>query len=176
MILNYKEKDLFTKASVFMLAHPHGIPRLMSSFAFEDPSIGPPQDTNQRIISPKISPDGHSCQNGWVCEHRWRAIANMVKFRSITDGTIIKNFRTLGDNQIAFCRGNKGLVVINNSNGTINQELDACVPDGTYCDVISGELINNKCSGKTIQVENGKAFFSVADIVAIHAGAKVNRL
>lgn len=39
-ILTYKFGSTYQKAVIFMLAHPHGIPRVMSSFAFNDGGQG----------------------------------------------------------------------------------------------------------------------------------------
>jgi len=73
-------------AVAFMLAYPYGYPRVMSSFFFHDPSQGPPHDGSGNILSPIINSD-KTCGNGWVCEHRWRQIYNMVKFRNVVAGT-----------------------------------------------------------------------------------------
>lgn len=161
-----------------MLAHPHGgnHPRIMSSFSFDDASQGPPQDSDGNIVSRGIDEKGQ-CTGGWVCEHRWRPIANMIKFRAATQNTLVKSFMNIAENQISFCRGNKGFIVINNSDQDLFQTLTACVPDGKYCDVISGELVNFQCTGKTISVSGGKANIAISPdsdgIVAIHVGAKL---
>lgn len=52
-------------ATAFKLAHPFGIKRMMSSFAFTDTDQGPPQDGQGNLIPPSINPDG-TCGNGWV--------------------------------------------------------------------------------------------------------------
>jgi alpha-amylase len=178
MILSYKDKDLFTKASIFMLAHPHGEnhPRLMSSFYFDDPSQGPPQNTSdESIISRGVNSNG-ACTNGWVCEHRWPQIANMIKFRAVTDGEPVKSFTNIAEDQISFCRGSKGFVAINNSNKNLNATVNACLPDGVYCDVISGDLVNGQCTGKSIVVTDGKANVQVLrfsdGVFATHVSAR----
>ena len=66
-------------AVAFMLAFPYGYPCLMSSYFFNDRDQGPPN------LSPSINPDG-TCGNGWVCEHRWRQIFNMVAFMNVVAG------------------------------------------------------------------------------------------
>jgi hypothetical protein len=168
---------LFAKATAFMLAHPHGgkHPRLMSSYLFFDPSQGPPQDIDGNIISRGIDSDG-SCTQGWICEHRWPEIVNMIQFRAQTEGEPVRSFTNIATNQISFCRGKKGFVAINNSNQNLNATVDACVPDGVYCDVISGELSNGLCTGKSVVVRNGRAEIDLAynsdGFLAIHVGAK----
>ena len=69
-----------------MLAWPYGYPRVMSSYYFDDPDQGPPHDGNCSILSPIIYPN-KTCGKGWVCEHRWRQIYNMVKFSIVVAGT-----------------------------------------------------------------------------------------
>jgi alpha-amylase len=49
-----------------------------------------------------------SCGGGWICEHRWRQIYNMVRFRNTAQGQPVQNWWDNGNNQIAFSRGNKG--------------------------------------------------------------------
>ncbi|CAG0907600.1 unnamed protein product, partial [Cyprideis torosa] len=41
--------------------------------------VGPPMDEDGNILDV-------SCGNGWICEHRWREIANMVIFRNVVRG------------------------------------------------------------------------------------------
>ena len=38
-----------------MLAHPYGVPQLMSSFDFHDTEAGPPMDSSGNIVSPAIN-------------------------------------------------------------------------------------------------------------------------
>lgn len=55
-ILTYKDPKQYKAAIAFMLAHPYGTTRVMSSFAFTDPEAGPPMDGSQNLISPEINP------------------------------------------------------------------------------------------------------------------------
>lgn len=72
-----------------------------------------------------------------------------------------------------------GFLVINNDDYDLNQSLQTGLPAGSYCDVISGNLENGRCTGKTITVGgDGKAQFSISNrdedpMVAIHANAKL---
>ncbi|KRT80828.1 hypothetical protein AMK59_6017, partial [Oryctes borbonicus] len=140
----------YKMAVAFMLAHPYGSTRVMSSFAFDNTDAGPPADGAGNIISPGIN-DDESCSNGWVCEHRWRQIYNMVGFRNAVQGTTLNDWWDNGAQQIAFCRGGAGFVAFTNG-GSIAQTMETCLPSGTYCDVISGSLENGSCTGKTVTV------------------------
>ena len=68
-------------AVIFMLSWPYGVPRVMSSYDFHEDGTGPPSG------SPGTS---GLCQNGWICEHRWRQITNMVQWRNEA-GKLINN-------------------------------------------------------------------------------------
>lgn len=194
-ILTYKNSKKYKMATAFMLAYPYGITRVMSSFAFDNTDqgkknvflffirdsiyffVGPPQDSNGNIISPLIKPDD-TCGNGWICEHRWRQIYNMIRFTNVVKNTTLNNWWSNGDQQIAFCRGDKGFIAFTNW-GDLKQTLQTCLPSGIYCDVISGTVDSDgKCTGKTINVQiDGKAYIELGyneedGVLAIHIEAK----
>ncbi|KAJ8925515.1 hypothetical protein NQ315_009354 [Exocentrus adspersus] len=176
-ILTYKNAKPYKMAIAFMLAHPYGTTRVMSSFAFDDNDQGPPSDEAGNIIGASINDDG-TCGNGWVCEHRWRQIYNMVGFRNAVAGTDVTNWWDNDDNQIAFGRGEKGFIAFT-LDGDINQSLPTSLPAGTYCDVISGGLEGGSCTGKSVTVDDGgNAAISLSSgeddgVLAIHVNAKL---
>ncbi|XP_038066969.1 alpha-amylase 4N-like [Patiria miniata] len=177
-IITHKDSRRYKMANAFMLAHPYGLTRVMSSFAFSDPNSSPPKDAAGNIISPIFYAD-NTCGNGWVCEHRWRQIKNMVDFRRVTVSQAFANWWDNGFYQIAFGRGNKGFIVINNEDFSLSQTLQTGLPSGTYCNIILGDFNNGKCTGPTVYVDsNGFAKFDIAGsgnddpVVAIHVGAK----
>ncbi|XP_054088895.1 alpha-amylase 2-like [Zeugodacus cucurbitae] len=177
-ILTYKNGKQYKMANAFMLAHPFGIPRVMSSFAFDNSDQGPPTTDGNNIASPRINAD-NSCSGGWVCEHRWRQIANMAGFRNIASGTNLQNWWDNGSSQIAFCRGNKAFIAFNNDNYDLNTSLQTCLPAGTYCDIISGEKSGSSCTGKSVVVgSDGRAHISIRQneddgVLAIHVESKL---
>ncbi|KAK5645316.1 hypothetical protein RI129_006616 [Pyrocoelia pectoralis] len=176
-ILTYKEPQRYKMAVAFMLAYPYGISRVMSSFDFNHKDQGPPQDKQGHLISPTIN-DDDTCGGGWVCEHRWRQIYNMVVFKNAVRGTGLNNWWSNGDQQIAFCRGDKGFVAFTNW-GDLDQRLQTCLPAGIYCDVISGNVDKNgQCTGEKVHVgADGTAYirinYSAEDrVLAIHVNSK----
>ncbi|KAL4216996.1 alpha-amylase [Mactra antiquata] len=173
--------------TAFMLAHPYGFPRIMSSYHWnrniqggDDANnwAGPPHNNDMSTKSVTINAD-MTCGNGWVCEHRWRQIYNMVAFRNVVSGTGVLNFKSYGDQQISFSRGSKGFIAIVADGSHLNQNINTNLPSGNYCDVISGNYENGACTGKTIHVDsNGNAHINISGtsddpVVAIHVGAKV---
>ncbi|KRT84430.1 hypothetical protein AMK59_1811, partial [Oryctes borbonicus] len=176
-VLTYKNAKQYKMAIAFMLAHPYGSPRIMSSYSFTNSDAGPPANQNGNITSPGIN-DDDTCTNGWVCEHRWRQIYNMVGFRNTVNGTKISNWWSNKNQQIAFCREGSGFVAFTND-GNINRDMQTCLPLGTYCDVISGKLSDGRCTGKSVTVgDNGIGFISLNGnefdgVLAIHINAKL---
>ncbi|KAJ1523467.1 hypothetical protein ONE63_001321 [Megalurothrips usitatus] len=178
-ILTHKRSREYKMAAAFMLAHPHSLKRVMSSFAFEYSDQGPPAAAQTGdLVSPTVNTDD-SCGSGWVCEHRWRQIYNMVGFGNVVALTPLTNWWDNQSNQIAFCRGDKGFVAFNNDGFDMDQVLQTCLPAGTYCDVISGNMKGGRCLGKSVEVQaDGKARIVIRKseedgVLAIHVNARV---
>ena len=161
-MLTYKDGALYNLANVFMLAWSYGkYPQVFSGYDY---------GTNTDIGGPSAA----VCSTGstWNCEHRWGNIANMVSFHNAVQGTAMANWWDNGNNQIAFGRGAKGFVVINNETTAMTQSLQTGLPAGTYCNILAG---NELCSGSNITVDSaGKATFTVGakQAAAIHINAK----
>ena len=82
-----------------------------------------------------INADG-SCGGGWVCEHRWPAIAAMVTFRNAVSGTEMDNYWNNGQ-AVAFSRGQAGFFAM--AQGTSMREmLQTGLPAGSYCNLVDG--------------------------------------
>lgn len=166
-------------ATAFHLAWTYGVPRIMSSFYFENRDVGPPSDSNKNILAPTFDANGQ-CNNGWVCEHRWPRIAQMIGFRNAAYGTGVTNWWDNGNNQIAFSRGNRAFIAFNGQFGVdLVQSLQTGLPAGTYCDVATGAKSGNSCTGGTVTVAaNGMASISLSasapqGFLAIHADARL---
>ncbi|XP_067950443.1 alpha-amylase A-like [Watersipora subatra] len=172
-IITFKQPREYKMATAFMLSWPYGVPRIMSSFDFTQDWTGPPSS------SPNMT---GSCGNGWICEHRWRQIANMVEWRNQAGKAPVENWWSNGDNQIAYSRGKAAFIAFNNEDGNMSMSLFTSLPPGQYCDIISGDLLNGICTGKTIRV----GYHSEAEIdidgssqdpiIAFHLGSKVSEL
>lgn len=168
-IITHKDGgNLNVLAHVFMMAWPYGYPEIMSSYEWSNHDQGPPTS------------GASACNNGWLCEHRIRAIKNMVAFRNNTNAAFTaNNVWDNGNNQLAFSRGALGYVAINREDsGTLNRTFVTGMPAGTYCDIIHSDFnyATGACSGATITVvSGGNATFSVnsRDAVAFHVGARV---
>ncbi|NP_001079910.1 amylase, alpha 2B (pancreatic) S homeolog precursor [Xenopus laevis] len=186
-ILTFWDARLYKMGVGFMLAHPYGFTRVMSSYRWtrnisngkdQNDWIGPPTNSDGSIKSVPINADA-TCGDNWVCEHRWRQIKNMVIFRNVVNGQPFSNWWDNGSNQVAFGRGNKGFIVFNNDDRYLDATLNTGLPSGTYCDVISGQKEGSRCTGRQINVDgNGFARFQISNtdedpFAAIHVNAKL---
>jgi alpha-amylase len=174
--LTFKDQALYVLANVFMLAHPYGNARVMSSYQFNDGSQGPPSHSSGR--TKRVWTNGQAnCYGEWVCEHRWLAIANMVQFRKVSNGKPLTNWWDNGNRQIAFGRGSKGFVVINREGRSLQRAFQTGLAQGWYCNVTAGNAEGGQCSGDSVYVDHaGRAEIKVMPMasVAIHVGAKVS--
>jgi len=169
--LTYKDGDMYTFANIFMLAHPYGYPKVMSSYYFDDNDQGPPS-------TPVHDGSTVHCMDGvnWVCEHRWTPIANMVGWRNAaSSGNTLDNWQTGSNgNQIAFSRGSSAFIAMNRDGSTWNAKLMTDMPAGTYCNIIQSD---NTASCPTVTVDSsGYATVSVGYLtaVAIHVNARAS--
>jgi len=156
-------------AHVLMLAHPYGTPTVLSSYQYSSSSDG--------------SPNGHfgTCEgnggtNGWRCQHRYTAIANMVAFHNTVGSEQMTKWVSPSSQRIAFGRGSVGFVAINNEDSAWDATFSTSLPAGTYCDAVSGSVSSGKCTGTSITVDSKgsfKASVSSRNAVAIHVGSKI---
>ncbi|MFF9021337.1 carbohydrate-binding module family 20 domain-containing protein [Streptomyces eurythermus] len=154
--LTYKDGSKYTLAHVFMLAWPYGSPDVHSGYEFSDKDAGGP--ANGQV---------NACYtDGWKCQHAWREIASMVKFRNTAAGTAVTNWWDNGNNQIAFGRGDKAYVAINHEGSPLTRTFQTSLPAGNYCDVQSGKGVTVDSSGRFT------ATLGADSALALHTGAK----
>lgn len=173
-VITYEDGRLYDLANTFMLAYPYGYPKVMSSFDFHG-------DTDAGGPTVAVHNNGNiECfGSNWQCEHRWSYIAGAMDFRNNTaDDFYVSHWWDNGANQIAFGRGSSGFVAINKESYPLNSTLPTALTQGTYCNVLDGELSADKssCSGSQITVQaNGNINLNLAswDAIAIHHNAKI---
>ena len=164
-------------ANIFMLAWPYGAAQLHSGFRFTSYDQGPPS------ASPFDASGAPLINQQWDFIHRWSDISNMVAFRAATSGQGVDNFTNGTGNQIAFGRGARGYVAINNDSAAWNASLQTQLPAGTYCNVVHGQLnaAGTACTSDSVTVgTNGVISVSIpgnggstVPAVALHINQKV---
>lgn len=172
-------------ANAFMLAYPYGTIRIMSSynFSYNDIDEGPPMDKDEKILSVSLDDNG-ICENGWICEHRWQPIVEMVKFRVNVFGSIISKWRIFEPNTVGFCREDKGFIIFssNSFDCLIESAVFVCVPTGKYCDVIAGYDENGNCFN-VIEVDSERNAILIKSgetndngVIAFHVGSRIDNI
>ena len=176
-VITFKQPRLYALATVFMLAWPYGEPTVMSSYEFTNPDAGPPSTDQSGTTKDTVCG-----QDGWVCEHRWQSTEGMVGFHNVVKGTGVDRWwddTSIGGagNAVAFARGDRGYVVVNNATSPLSgRSFQTGMPPGTYCDVVHGALVDGRCTGPSVTVAADGWFTADVgnlDALAIHVGAKV---
>lgn len=153
--ISYRDAASFRLANVWMLAQPYGYPSVMSSYAF-DRTTQAGRDAGPPAIFSGCAANFETVTAGqWVCEHRDPAIANMIHFRRVVAGTPVFNWWDNGANAIAFSRGDKGFVIINNEAYAVTFSSYTGLAPGNYCDVLGGGVSVGACIGRTVNVAVG---------------------
>lgn len=168
-VLTFRDGKVAEIADVFMLAWPYGYPKVMSSYGFKDTDAGPPSSSpyqGSKVVC--------GFNEAWKCQHRWSPIANMVAFRNAAaDKFEVTDWSSKGD-VISFGRSNRGFVVINREDFEVTETFKTSMSRGTYCNVITGELKDGKCTGGVIVVgSDGKMQVTIPALSAavIHIDA-----
>ncbi|MDR6978426.1 alpha-amylase [Streptomyces sp. 3330] len=153
--LSYKDGANYTLAEVFSLAWPYGSPDVHSGYEFSDKDAGGPG--NGQV---------DACYtDGWKCQHTWREIASMVKFRNTAGSAAVTDWWDNGNNAIAFGRGTKAYVAINHESSSLTNTFRTSLPAGTYCDVQSDKSVTVDASGQFT------ATLGANSALALHTGA-----
>ena len=155
-MMTFMEGARYDLGNVFMMAWPYGWKQVMSGYRFNDMS---------KYETDKGAPASTPCSDSqWNCEQRRPMIMNMALFDNRTQGQVVTNWWDNGNNQIAFGRGSKGFVAINNETGNLVASLQTGLPAGEYCNILAG---NDYCSGAYVTVDGaGKASLNVGGMKA----------
>ncbi len=145
-------------ANVLMMAWPYGHAQVHSGFNFTNTDQDAPAQS-------AFGTDGQPVQDGsWDFVHRMPSVSNMVKFRSLVVGTGIDQFTAGNINQIAFNRGAKGFVALNNDRGDWNLNFTTQLAPGRYCNIVHGGVNGSKtgCTADMVVVAaNGAVSLSI---------------
>lgn len=173
-VLMYRDGSEYDLAMAFMLAYGRGRPRVMSSFAFESSSQGPPTSEDDAIL-PVHGPDGAGCGMAWVCEHRRPAIAGMVGLYNAAAGSPVAGWQVDAPDRVSFSRGDRAFVALNASAEEAAFTARTQMTPGVYCDVSAGPpRQDGVCAGSAVTVEpdgSVRLVVPAAGFAAIHEGS-----
>jgi alpha-amylase len=154
--LNYKDGATNTLANQFLLAYGYGTPQVFSGFAWASSDDSPPSDPNGKITDTDCS------TAAWICVDRDPAIVGLVGWHNAVGKAAVNNWWDDGANLIAFSRGSRGWITLNNDKVAHTQVFTTGLSAGTYCDVTSGSVSRGSCSGRTVTVDrHGRASVTV---------------
>jgi alpha-amylase len=77
----------------------------------------------------------------------------MVRFRRVVAGSDQNRWWDDGANAIAFSRGNRGFVVLNNGSAVLTASISTGMPPGDYCDRLAGGRAGAGCAGSSVLVD-----------------------
>lgn len=162
-VLTYKDGKKYELANAFMLAYPYGTPNVFSGYEFTKRDEGAPGATQTSIPDVSCVKDSK-----WQCTQRLTSIRGMIGFYNAVRGTKVTNWQDDDDNNVAFSRGNKGFLAINNTEKPQKVSYKTDLPDGEYCNVYE-----SKDCTKTVSVSGGKVETTInaESAVALHANA-----
>jgi alpha-amylase len=153
--LNYKDGARNILANIFTLAADYGRPQVYAGFEWETRDDSPPSDADGFITDT-------DCDNGWACVNRDLGVRNMVGWHNFVGSAPRANWWDDGGNVIAFSRGSKGWIALNNGPEPATITVRTGLPSGTYCDIIHSEGGAGACTGPTVSVgRNGVATVTI---------------
>ncbi|MGP3987094.1 alpha-amylase [Streptomyces sp. 3N207] len=150
--LTYKDDAAYTLANIFQLAHPYGSPNVFSGYTFSDHDAGPPTG-----------------EEGWTGAHAKPEITGMVGFRNAVGTAELTDWWSEGQ-ALAFGRGNKGFLALNNGDGELSRTFQTSLPAGTYCNAAAAQ---GGCAQKFTVAADGSTQVTVPahGAVALHVNA-----
>ncbi|MDB4979378.1 MAG: Alpha-amylase precursor [Myxococcales bacterium] len=185
--LYYDDGVTYDLATAFMLTWPYGTPSILSGYAFHRATgagrdVGPPSDAGGATLPVYAAgANAPSCadaaaKSGWLCEHRRPYVARLVAFRKTTVAAPVTSWWDDGADAIAFARGDRGFVAINNGPSVLHRTFATGLAAGTYCDIFGGAPVADGCSGTRVDVDgHGAADVTLppSTAVVLQRGAQV---
>jgi len=178
--VTYRQPELYVIANALMLADDYGTPVVYSGYAFSDRDAGAPADADGRVLPAscggEAGPRASYADGERTCVQAWPAIAGMLEFRAVAADSPRMAGVDEGD-AYGFEREGRGVVAVNVGDEPETIAIPTSLPDGAYCDVVSGGADaggSGSCAGATVTVDAGSAVIELAPrtAAAIHAGSR----
>lgn len=179
--ITYRDGGLYVIANAILLADDFGTPIVYSGYAFTDREAGAPQEADGTVAGWSCAgvtgPRDDYADGEGVCTEAWTAIAGMLEFRAVA-GDAARLPRVGERGVYGFERDGRALLVTNPTSTAREAVVETGVPDGEYCDVISGgrdSASTEGCVGDSVSVEDGIVTVTIPaeSAIAIHLGSAV---
>ncbi|WP_026647354.1 alpha-amylase family glycosyl hydrolase [Bifidobacterium minimum] len=166
--LTYKDGARYQLANAFMLSYGYGTARLISDYKFSASDDGAPGATATSVPDVDMDTACSTNTSDWNCEQRWTSTRGLIAFHNYVGDAALTDWQDDGGNNIAYSRGSKGFVAINNDTSAKDVSYTTSLPDGEYCNVYS--VLD--CS-QTVTVSGGKVTTTIParSAIALYAGA-----
>ncbi|SDR87189.1 alpha-amylase [Friedmanniella luteola] len=155
--LSSQDGPTFILANQWLLAQGYGSPQVYSSFTWEQADASPPARPDGRVTDTV-------CGQGWTCDHRNPGIVAMVGWHDYVGKAKRANFWSDDANVVAFSKGNRGWVALNNGAAAKQVRVQTGLPGGRYCDVVGGAPSAGACTGTVVTV--GSTGFATVTVPA----------
>ena len=99
----------------------------------------------------------------------------MVGFRGAVAGQAVTGWWDNGNGALSVSRGSKGFVAMNLEDAAVDIDRVTDLPEGRYCDVLTGGAQAGACIGREVTVEPGgrvRVSLGAGEAVAIHTGVR----
>ncbi|MBB6392910.1 alpha-amylase [Microbacterium thalassium] len=178
--VTYRHGPLYVIANVLMLADDYGTPVVYSGYAFSDRDAGAPTGDDGRVVAetcPRVAEPADEYADGErTCVQSWPAIGGMLEFRAIAGDEPRMPGVDEGDAYGFECEG-RGVVAVNVGAEAQRIDIPTSMPDGAYCDVVSGgagAADDDGCAGREYAVSDGVATLDLEPLTAaaIHLGSR----
>ncbi|HEX4817623.1 MAG TPA: carbohydrate-binding module family 20 domain-containing protein [Nonomuraea sp.] len=163
--LTYKDGATYRLATIFQLAWDYGTPQVYDGFSWTDREAGPPHTNG--FVRDAV------CGAGWECLHRDPAIKGMVRFHNAARGAAVANWSSPNANVIAFSRGARAWIAVNNGAGAHTGTFATGLPAGAYADVVGGGQVTIGANGQATVTVPAKGAVAVVAGSAPPAGVPV---
>ncbi|WP_315552313.1 alpha-amylase family protein [Microbacterium aurum] len=181
--VTYRDGGRYLIANALMLADDYGTPVVYSGYAFTDRDAGAPQDAGGRVAGWTCTgitgPKQQYADGEGVCTEAWTAIAGLLELRRVAADA--PRLPGVGDGDVyGFERDGRALLLVNPSEADAAATVPVGLPDGRYCDVISGGagggISAGACGGTTVTVSGGTVTADVPaeGAIALHIGARLS--
>ncbi|KAA9107736.1 alpha amylase C-terminal domain-containing protein [Microbacterium rhizomatis] len=170
--ITYRDGPLYLLANVLVLADDYGMPMISSGYAFGSRDAGPPTSADGAVLPASCEgltePRTMLSDGDRICPQAWTAIAGMLAWRSAV-GDAPRVAASKGGDLYGFERAGRGVVAVNPGGTEGWVIVPTSMPDGEYCDVITGgadALADGACAGEVYKVDNGSVTFHLRALSA----------
>lgn len=165
--LTYKDKVAFEMASLYLLSQPYGKPMLFSGYRFDNSDKGAPQDNDGNVLDAVCGEELYQ----FTCFHRSTSLPGMIAWHKELYGNPI----TIEDGKAgvySVARSGVGSFFLNYNKKDVQLDKATDLPDGSYCDFVSGGKApiaqdGASCVGEKVEVVGGKAILNMKQLTAM---------